>query len=95
MAAYVDKPIWEWRGKRWCHLLADSLEELHSFAAKLGLRRDWFQDKASYPHYDLTEALHAVALRQGAVAADRRQIIVAARRLKAELEELSGFNNGR
>src|SRR5574337_223693 len=27
-----------------CHLTADTLEELHAFAAKLGLKREWFQD---------------------------------------------------
>jgi hypothetical protein len=24
MATYVDEAIWEWRGRRWCHLTADS-----------------------------------------------------------------------
>ena len=29
---------------RWFHLIADSKEELHEFASRLGLRREWFQD---------------------------------------------------
>ena len=29
---------------RWSHLIADDQAELHSFAARLGLRRAWFQD---------------------------------------------------
>ena len=37
MAVYVDNLRIPWRGKEWCHLLADSLDELHSFAEKLGL----------------------------------------------------------
>ena len=39
------------------HLICDGdIEELHRFAAKIGLRRSWFQgaDKASYLHYDMT-----------------------------------------
>jgi Protein of unknown function (DUF4031) len=28
---------------RWSHLTADTQEELHEFAARLGLRREWFQ----------------------------------------------------
>lgn len=37
-----------------CHLTADTLEELHAFAAKLGLKREWFQEHILLPHYDLT-----------------------------------------
>ena len=37
------------------HLIADSLDELHAFAAKIGLKRYWFQDaKKLHPHYDIT-----------------------------------------
>ena len=43
MAVYVDSEEILWHGKLWCHLVADSLDELHTFAARLGLRRSWFQ----------------------------------------------------
>lgn len=37
------------------HLISDtSLEELHEFAERLGLRREWFQNHPRHPHYDLT-----------------------------------------
>jgi hypothetical protein len=48
------------------HLTADTLDELHAFAASIGLRRAWFQDHR-VPHYDLTTKHHAAALRAGAV----------------------------
>jgi hypothetical protein len=32
--------------------VADTLEELHEAAARLGLRREWFQEGLR-PHYDL------------------------------------------
>lgn len=31
-----------------------SEEELHRFARKLGLKREWFHDECDHPHYDLT-----------------------------------------
>ena len=69
MAVYVDEPIWEWRGRRWCHLTADSSEELHTFAARIGLLRQWFQSKPGRPwhdHYDLPEHVRAQAVACGA-----------------------------
>lgn len=38
------------------HLISDqSLDELHTFADSMGLRRCWFQGgKRRHPHYDLT-----------------------------------------
>jgi Protein of unknown function (DUF4031) len=77
LAVYVDEPVWEWRGRRWCHLLADTEEELHAFAAELGLRRAWFQHKPERPwqdHYDLPEEVRREAVRAGAVEVDMRQV---------------------
>ncbi|TIO37548.1 MAG: DUF4031 domain-containing protein, partial [Mesorhizobium sp.] len=56
MAVYVDAAIWKWAGHRWCHLLADDTDELHRFAAELGLKRSSYQGppKTSAPHYDIT-----------------------------------------
>lgn len=71
MAVYVDEPIWEWRGRRWCHLTADDTLELHEFADRLGLRRRWFQSKPGRPwhdHYDIPEEWREKALGLGAVA---------------------------
>ena len=50
----------------WAHLTADTREELHAFAARLGLRRAWFQDHATRWHYDLTPGKRALAVRLGA-----------------------------
>lgn len=85
MAVYVDNARVEWHGRLWCHLVADSLGELHSFASDLGLRRSWFQRSASYPHYDITVECREKALILGAVAGARVQIITCARKMKLEL----------
>lgn len=55
----------------WCHMGTDDqtdagLEELHAMAARIGMRREWFQNKPNYPHYDLTEGLRAAAVAAGA-----------------------------
>lgn len=50
-----------------CHLIADTLEELHKFAGEIGLKREWFQNKpSSIPHYDLTVNKRRLALAHGA-----------------------------
>jgi Protein of unknown function (DUF4031) len=83
MAVYVDDAIWTWSGLKWCHLLADDTDELHRFAARLGITRASFQGppKTASPHYDLTgyERVRAIAL--GAIACNREEIVMVRRRL--------------
>ncbi len=63
-----------------CHLSTDGdLGELHAFAKKIGLRRDWFQEHKRMPHYDLTPAKRAKAIEAGAVEVSARQQILARR----------------
>jgi hypothetical protein len=65
------------------HLQADSVTELHAFAAALGLRRAWFQTRPSRPehdHYDLTREGRERAIELGAIDEPWR---VATRRRRA------------
>lgn len=77
MSVYVDEiMVWPhakgiFRGGS-CHLTADSLDELHAFAAKVGLKRAWFQNHPLAPHYDLTPGRRAVAVKAGAIEETRR-----------------------
>lgn len=67
--------------RRCGHLVSDSsIEELHEFAASLGLRREWFQRK-SVPHYDLTGAVYDLAVERGAILVSSREIVRRAIRL--------------
>jgi hypothetical protein len=77
MTVYVDDasiPATAGRNSsRWSHLFADSQEELHTFAAQLGLRREWFQpgspvagQPSPFWHYDVTAGKRAQAIRLGA-----------------------------
>jgi Protein of unknown function (DUF4031) len=72
---YVDDAIWRWQGLHWAHLLADDIDELHCFAAKLGIHLLSYQGppRTSVPHYDLTayERRRAIACGQLHVAGTR------------------------
>ena len=53
---------------RWSHLMADTDEELHAFAARLGLQRRWAQYPGTWKsHYDVTDTKRREAIRLGAV----------------------------
>lgn len=58
----------------WCHLFADTVQELHAFAKKLGLKREWFQvGRVGFPHYDLAGGTwRARAIAQGAIEVPNR-----------------------
>ncbi|MBC7989629.1 MAG: DUF4031 domain-containing protein [Luteimonas sp.] len=88
MSVYVDDAVTLWRGERWAHLMADTLDELHLFAAALGLPRRAFQNKTSGAHYDVTTALRDEAIALGAIAIsrhrDRAQVRAVIRNAKAQ-----------
>jgi hypothetical protein len=76
---------------RWSHLVADTDEELHAFVARLGMRREWFQDKPGRPHhahYDLPERARAEAVANGAVEVTWRDVgrMLRARRSSASVD---------
>lgn len=72
-----------WRWNQSCHLFADSLEELHAFARRIGLRRSWFQtSRGGLPHYDLNPGRRAVALRHGATELERAQAVAKWKEIK-------------
>lgn len=85
MAVYVDNERIAWRGALWCHLVADTPDELHSFARRLGLQKSWFQSESIYPHYDITISVRSRAIALGALDGDRSAIIACAKRLKMNL----------
>jgi hypothetical protein len=72
MAVMVD-PIRDYPGMgHWCHMAADSFEELHAFAAELGIPRRAFQRD----HYDLPPRGRAAAVAAGADEVSTRQLLV-------------------
>jgi hypothetical protein len=86
MAVYVDDPIWPLAGRLWCHLLADDVDELHRFAAELGLKRSSYQGppRTTKPHYDITAFERDRALRLGAKAITRHEVVRLVRKLRGK-----------
>ncbi|WP_448315500.1 DUF4031 domain-containing protein [Streptomyces sp. CO7] len=77
MAAYIDPPDWPGHGRLWSHLISDvSFEELHAFAAGLGVPGRAFDGD----HYDIPADLYAAAVAAGAIPVRSREIV---RRLHA------------
>ncbi len=64
MGVYVDDARIRRRGRRWSHLVADTPEELHGAAARLGLRRQWAHAGRTL-HYDVPEHLRELAIALG------------------------------
>jgi hypothetical protein len=87
MTVYVDAMRAPYRGMKMCHMLADTDEELHAMADKIGLARRWHQKPGTTrSHYDICLAKRALAVKSGAVEIDRRKVaeILAARRVATE-----------
>ncbi len=83
---YVDEMSVCLRSKNWpysqaCHMVADSVEELHYFAGRMGLKRSWFQ-RGSVPHYDLTKGMRLLAVKLGAVEITRKKFVEFMRRYR-------------
>lgn len=94
MAVYVD-PLRSWGGSgkfHWkisCHMYADTIDELHAMAEKIGLKLKWFQDDPRLPHYDLHPARRRKALQLGVYIHTRGEMaaFMRARKLERELVE--------
>ncbi|WP_234796015.1 DUF4031 domain-containing protein [Mycobacteroides chelonae] len=71
---------------RWSHLTADTEEELHAFAAELGLPRQTAQFPGTWKsHYDVTDFIRDQAIVLGAVAIGYASAEAAALRRKPKL----------
>jgi len=84
MPVYVD-PNFEWpKSKKWpygsvSHMYADTDEELHALAAKIGLKRAWCSDvtqpDSTLLHYDLSPPKRKQAIAAGAIPQDHEHKI--------------------
>lgn len=66
MTVYVDDmykySMGKFRRMKMSHMIADSEEELHEMAAKIGVARKWYQGD----HYDISITMRAKAVANGA-----------------------------
>ena len=78
---YVDDANVLKYGRGWFHLTADGMDELHAFAAGIGVPVRAFHRGARHPHYDITAHQRLIALRRGAHPVCSRELVRVARRL--------------
>lgn len=77
---YVDNmhesPMGRFGRMKMSHMVADTLDELHAMADRIGVARRWFQGpgKSRFPHYDIALSKRALVVAAGAVEVDIRQV---------------------
>lgn len=68
MAVYVDNMRAQFGRMVMCHMIADTDEELHAMADRIGVARRWHQKAGtSRSHYDIALSKRAQAVSSGAV----------------------------
>jgi len=77
MAILIDPPSWPAHGTLWSHLISDSdTDELHPFAAQLGVPRRGFD----LDHYDVPASLYHRAVSLGAQPVRARDVVFSLQR---------------
>ena len=72
MTILIDPPQVPWRGRMWSHLASDtSYDELHAFAARLGVPERGFDGD----HYDVPAEAYDAMVAAGAVPVRSRELV--------------------
>ena len=82
MSVYVDDAEKPFRGMVMCHMMADSDEELHTMARRIGVARAYFQGDGKRSHYDLAKTKRILAVRKGAIEVSSRELSEITRKVK-------------
>ena len=70
MTVYVDDMAASFGRMKMCHMIADSEDELHAMADRIGVARKWYQGD----HYDVALSKRALAIAAGAVPVTLREL---------------------
>lgn len=81
MSVYVDDMFAGYGRMKMSHMIADTENELHEMADKIGIARRWYQGD----HYDICKSKRELAIQYGAKAISRMELgrIAIANRRKA------------
>lgn len=74
MSVYVDDVFIPYGRMKMCHMIADTEDELHDMAARIGMKRKWFQG-GDRPHYDVSMSRRKLAVEQGAVEITIKELV--------------------
>ena len=75
MTVYVDNMRFPYGRMIMCHMIADTLDELHEMADRIGVNRKWFQNNSLHPHYDISLGKKMMAIEFGARQIDSKELI--------------------
>ena len=77
MTVYVDDMLASYGRMKMCHMIADTEEELHAMADKIGVHRKWYQGppKTRHMHYDIALSKRELAIKNGAVEITQKQTV--------------------
>ena len=77
MPVYVDDMSASFGRMVMCHMVADTLEELHAMADRIGVARRWYQGPpvTRWPHYDIALSKRALAVAAGAQEIKQREAL--------------------
>jgi len=83
MAVYVDRSVHRLGRMKTCHMIADTLDELHAMAEAIGCDPSWFQvSRSGVPHYDIPLFRKERAIARGAVVSGTRDFAAVMRKIK-------------
>ena len=85
MAVYVDDMAAPFGRMVMFHMVADTDDELHAMADRIGVARRWHQKPGTpHSHYDICKAKRAQAVAHGAVEIDRAGLVAVNKRKRAK-----------
>lgn len=88
MAVYVDKMQAIFGRMVMCHMVADTDEELHAMADKIGVSRKWHQKPGTpHSHYDICKSKRAKAISLGAIEIDNKQLVEIIKTKRAQMRK--------
>lgn len=84
MSVYVDKDKNKYGRMLMSHMCADTIDELHEMAERIGVARKWLQNSSRHPHYDICQSKRKLAIEYGAIEVSAREMIKIINKPKAK-----------
>lgn len=83
MTVYVDDMKARYGRLIMCHMIADSDDELHAMADRIGVARRWHQSPPRHhSHYDIAQSKKALAISFGAIVITTQEVAMMCRMRK-------------
>ena len=74
MSTYVDDAFIPYGYMKMCHMMSDTISELHAMANRIGISQKYFQD-GKHPHYDVCMTKRKLAISLGAIPVTSKKLV--------------------